>query len=418
MRDLFVATAALLAGCASAGIPPASRDAAPLFRTAAVSVPAAQPPVAIDPAKGAKDGVSIEVRFETSKGVTVIAPRITAFLGGRANIQVADQTSYIADFDVERGQDAAVMDPIIGIANDGIYLEVTARAGTKGTALAWFLRTARLKKPLGVESFDDLHGHRLSLQLPTWERAEAEGVRGMDDGVWGLLARLPGGNGETVSVMARVAPEKLEFTSKDEDARDIALIDPSAERPRDFGDPVAGENTLPARAARAALPESPRGTLELRAVTVASDLPAGSVVEADGAALGTALPLDPGSLQWVTGLVPGARAASLLDETFVKDWDMETGMGGLITKDPIIGSHVSGLTAVVEEDGGLALSWTTTAWNRFTTTPGFDSPISLDVPDGSTWKARVVPGAAARLVVLAPLKDGRVAAVLVRFRPE
>ena len=85
----------------------------------------------------------------------------------------------------------------------------------------------------------------------------------------------------------------------------------------------------------------------------------------------------------------------------------------------MIANHVSGLTAEVGEDGSLGLSWTTTAWDRFSTTLGAAGPpVSLDIPLPTTWKARVVPGEAARLVVLAPLPGGRVAAVLVRFRPE
>lgn len=417
MKALLVATA-VLAGCASGGIAPRFHDAASLFRTATVGKPADPPHAALAPAADAKDAASIEVRFETSKGETVLSPRITAFLGQRANVQVVRQVAYIADFDIEISNVSTIMDPIVKIADDGIFLEMTARPGTKGTVLAWSLRTSRLKQPMDAESIDNLHGNRISIQLPTWERASAEGVRGMEAGVWGLLARLPSGTGEWVTVLARVTPEKLEFTSKEEDARDIALIDPAAEKPRAEPRAEADEDSLPARAAKAALPESRAGSLDLRALTFVSDLPPGSVVEAEAAALGTAFPLEPGSLQWVTGLVPGARAACLLDETYVKDFNVEAGNTSLGTRDPVIANHVSGLTAEVGEDGSLGLFWTTTAWDRFTTTLGAGPPVSLDVPQPTTWKARVVPGAAARLVVLAPLPGGRVAAVLVRFRQE
>ena len=330
----------LAAGCASEGFPSRAHGAPALFRTATVDTPASPffarplrepvPDPALPPAAGAKDGVSIEVRFEDSDGGTILAPRITAFHGQRANVQVLQQVSYVADFEVERKDDACITDPVIAVAQDGVVLEMTARPAARGTALAYAVRLARLHRPIDVESYTDLQGNRLTLQLPCFDRAEAEGIRGMEDGVWGLLARLPDGRGGTLSVLARVVPERIEFSSEDEDARDIALIDPAAGPRRGAPFPAGGEDSLPARAARAPLPASLPGRLDLTAMTFPSDLPPGSVVEA-GAAAGSfegAEPVEPGDLQFVTGLVPGARAACLLEETYVKDYRIEAGTGG------------------------------------------------------------------------------------------
>jgi hypothetical protein len=415
MKTPIAALAVLAAGCASGGSPPRSHDAADLFRTATVEAPV-RPPVEMEPAAGARDGVSIEVRFETSKGETVVAPRLTTFHGQRAKVQVVRQTSYVADFDVERKDDAFIVDPVVKIAPDGVFLEMTARPGTRGSVLAYSIRVARLQRPLAVETYTDLQGNRLSLQLPTWDRTEAEGLRGMEDGVWGLLARLPYGKGEFLTVLARVAPEKLEFTSKDEEARDIGLIDPGhVPAP----EPAIEGNSLPDRAARAALPEAPAGSLDLRAITLVTDLPPGSVAEAGAVALDAASSLDRGEARMVTGLVPGARLACLLDETFMERF-VQDPVDRPVTVDPVPAVRVSGLTGVVGEDGSLGLSWTTTPrWERFSYAPaGDERHLSVEKPWSETWKARVVPGEGPRLVVLAALPGGRAAGVLVRFRQE
>src|SRR5688572_16327784 len=136
MRTLLAAASILAAGCAS-GAPSPSRDAAPLFRTATVGTPGEAPAPSIEPAKGARDGVAIDVRFQTSTGEVVLAPRLTAFMGGRARVQVVSQTSYVADFDMEVSNGSTIVDPRVAIAEDGIVLDLTARPGSRGTALAF-----------------------------------------------------------------------------------------------------------------------------------------------------------------------------------------------------------------------------------------------------------------------------------------
>ncbi len=54
----------------------------------------------------------------------VQAPRITVFNTQRANVGAINQTSYIRDFDVEIAQTSFVADPIVGIIQDGITLDV------------------------------------------------------------------------------------------------------------------------------------------------------------------------------------------------------------------------------------------------------------------------------------------------------
>jgi hypothetical protein len=443
MRSMLVVSGVVLAagcasaGCASGGLPARTHDAAPLFRLATVDTPSTDfealfpkrakpvaatpvPATPLPPAPGARDGVSVELRLEDAQGSAVLAPRIIAFHGKRARVEMFEQAAYVREFDVERKDDACIVDPVIGIAQDGVFVEFTSRPGARGTDLAWSIRVARLRRPMDEESWVDAKGNRLTLQLPTWDRSEAEGLRSMAPGVWGLLARLPDVRGGSVAVLARVTPEKVEFSSADEDARDIGLIDPtSTGRPSPHLE-AEFPDSLPARAERAALEAAPGGRIDLRAVAFPSDLAAGSVVEAAAAeaALSRAEAVEPGDLRWVTGLVPGARAACLLDESFIKDYDLE-GCCDMRIADAVPGSQVSGLSAEVGRDGVLGLSWTTTPRrDRFTTTLGSGPPVAVEVLSPETYRASVVPGAEPRLVVLARLPGKRALGVLVRFRAE
>jgi general secretion pathway protein D len=55
---------------------------------------------------------------------TLTAPKITVFNTQRANLTVVNQLSYIQDFDVEVAQTSFIADPIVGIIQDGLTLDV------------------------------------------------------------------------------------------------------------------------------------------------------------------------------------------------------------------------------------------------------------------------------------------------------
>ena len=314
---------------------------------------------------------------------------------------------------------AFVADPVIGVLQEGAVVELTAlRAGDGGpTTLAWELRTARLQRPIEAFPARDLHGNTMTIQLPTLHRADAAGVRPVEDGVWSLLARLPDAEGKPFSVLARVKP--IRRAEEAVESGWFELNEPvrwsSSDPPPDEGD------SLPARAARGEIEDAAAGLLEVRGVVLSTELAAGSVVEAAAAAvaLDRAVPLDPADLGVSTGLVRGARATCLLQETYVRDYDIESVgiMGQDSTADPEVGEQVSGLVAEVDEGGALRLSWTSTPeWNRFQFSPAPNlGMLAVDVPTSAVREARVVPGEGTRLVVLARLEDGRSAGVLVRF---
>ena len=429
-RRLAVATLALAAsGCASPWPPPRSREVAPLYRLAPEGTVRFGKPAlpqrsasASAPAAASKEGplvgLSVEIRVDGEDGRSVVAPTLITVPGRPSSVEVFEQLAYIRDFDIERKDDAFIADPVIGILQDGAVVEVTAlRDGAGGaTTLAWEVRTARVRRPLDVVPARDLSGAEMTIQLPTLHRADAAGVRRIEDGVWSLLARLPDSDGRSFLVHARVQPMRLTDGREDDGSAEAA----------DGGRATAAfeGDSLPMRAARGEIGDAVPGLLEVRGVVLRTDLAAGSVVEAEAAAraLDGAVPLEPADLGVATGLVRGARACCLLQESYLKDYDIEVGMGGA-TADPEVGEQVSGLVAEVEEGGALRLTGSSTPdWQRFQFTPAEGAAtgrrLALEIPTPTVREARVVPAEGTRLVVLSRLEDGRSAGVLVRFRAD
>jgi type II secretory pathway component GspD/PulD (secretin) len=61
---------------------------------------------------------------KTQEGRVLQAPVVTVFNTQRANITLIDQVSFIQDFDVEVAQTAFIADPIVGVIQDGVVLDV------------------------------------------------------------------------------------------------------------------------------------------------------------------------------------------------------------------------------------------------------------------------------------------------------
>jgi type II secretory pathway component GspD/PulD (secretin) len=86
-------------------------------------------------------------------GKELIAPKIMAYNGQRANVFVAQQITYIRDYDVEVAEQAAIADPIPGVVQDGIVLDVrpTISADRKYITMELRPTVARLKYPITAD---------------------------------------------------------------------------------------------------------------------------------------------------------------------------------------------------------------------------------------------------------------------------
>ncbi len=61
---------------------------------------------------------------KTERATLMTAPRLTVYNTQRSNITLVNQISYIKDYDVEVAQTASIADPVVGIIQDGLVLDV------------------------------------------------------------------------------------------------------------------------------------------------------------------------------------------------------------------------------------------------------------------------------------------------------
>jgi tetratricopeptide (TPR) repeat protein len=66
----------------------------------------------------------IRATEKNAKIRTLTAPQVTVYNTQRANLTVVNQLSYIQDYDVEVAQTSFIADPIVGIVQDGLTLDV------------------------------------------------------------------------------------------------------------------------------------------------------------------------------------------------------------------------------------------------------------------------------------------------------
>ncbi len=111
---------------------------------------------------------------KSHKGTVVSAPRVTAFNTQRAHVLVADQQAYIKDFDVEIATNSVAYDPIVGVVQSGLVLDVRPIISNDRRYITLELRpsVATLQQPIRttvVAQTLDIFGilHTVVIQLPT-----------------------------------------------------------------------------------------------------------------------------------------------------------------------------------------------------------------------------------------------------------
>ena len=122
---------------------------------------------------------------KTQKGRTLTAPTITVYNTQRANVTVVNQLSYIQDFDVEVAQTSSIADPIIGVIQDGLTLDVrpTVSNDRKYITLELQPTVAKLVEP--IPTFSTTLGSSFSpviIQLPELKLQQAKTTVRIPDG--------------------------------------------------------------------------------------------------------------------------------------------------------------------------------------------------------------------------------------------
>ena len=98
-------------------------------------------------------------------------PKLMVFNTSRATLTVANQVSYVGDFDVEIAQAAAIADPVVRVAKDGVFLDVrpVVSADRRFTFIDVRPTVATLRRPIPSFSTSLGTGAPVTLQLPELE---------------------------------------------------------------------------------------------------------------------------------------------------------------------------------------------------------------------------------------------------------
>ena len=410
----FLAILLLVAACASAPKPPPDD---PFFR-----LPLSPDPTPAGANSGAAGGstesgvpkaYTIAFRFFSGDDATPLsAPVLTTLAGQRASITLMNQMSFVQDFDVEVVDEKWLADPIVGIIQDGLVVDVVARPveGSDRIAFTWGLMSSELAKPIRVKHVPlSAVTAPVSIQLPSIPIVSAVGRTLLVPGEDTLLAEAPTADGKGMLVTVRVEPARLG-----------EIPNPSA---AEFFAPTlvlgASEpSTIFTEAANLPAPTS-SGLLELMVVRLKAPLPR-DALHLDPMTAELALErMKPETLRTIrlrTGADPLAKASLLLQKSYLKDYETPaSGHGTLL--DPIIDNLVVGLTAEVRvQNGEPTLVWefsTLLNLEDYTTRVG-DAVATVELPEILIRSGALPLRSAVNLADIGPLADGTRLALLVR----
>jgi type II secretory pathway component GspD/PulD (secretin) len=123
---------------------------------------------------------------KTRRATLLTAPRLTAFNTQRAHVTVQNQIAYIRDFEVEVAQTAAIADPIVGVVQDGVILDVTPTVSNDRKWITLELRptVATLVRPIPTiqTNLGQAASTQVNIQLPELRLQGAETTVRVPDG--------------------------------------------------------------------------------------------------------------------------------------------------------------------------------------------------------------------------------------------
>jgi type II secretory pathway component GspD/PulD (secretin)/tetratricopeptide (TPR) repeat protein len=108
---------------------------------------------------------------KSKRSEMVIEPSLMVHNTARANLVVANQVSYIYDYDVEIASSAVIADPIVAVANDGVFLDVRPVV-TADRRFVWIdvrPTVANLQRPIATLQTSLGTGSPVNLMLPELE---------------------------------------------------------------------------------------------------------------------------------------------------------------------------------------------------------------------------------------------------------
>ncbi len=348
----------------------------------------------------------VETRFRvvrSGRPRVLTAPKIGVQPGQLSQVTVLNQLSFVQDYDAEVSEGSWVVDPIIGILQDGVTLDllVVPVEGDASSAWVGFDATAAdLRTPIRKKTVRFTRGGAPGkVQLPKLDLGRSSGVRKVEIGSTLTLARLPAPDGSgRIELTASVTAVG--------DVTQVALPGVTAERAPAAPEPLSvdaerawGLDTtdvdLRAMVAEAANATSGNAAVVLDFVMVDAALPSTLMTEQAARELIRRRARHFGRLELTSAAVSGARIASLLQTSYVQDYDVivpdgherdaPLPKGWPTVADPVIGTILSGRDARLErgEDGTtLHVRW---AWPYtmpdFETDLGAGPTVTIELPE-------------------------------------
>jgi hypothetical protein len=401
-----------LVGCAGTPETPEDRDGVdPLFRVATVdeAARAQRTPDVPTSARGAQ-AFGIETQLVGADGNVLNAPRLTVYARQRANVCVIDQTAYIETFEVEVSGPDFIADPVVGVLQNGVVLELCVEARGDDAVLSYRVQVSDLERPIPQRTLAISQGPPVTIQLPKTTSSEVAGVRDVVPGVWTRLATLGRDHG-AVDLHVRVAPAEIVVPDFEDRASETFLGEDAVVD--DFVAPGGAELDLQEWLAAGG------GDLrvDVDAVVLPGAAPVAEVLEAAAAeryGLTDARSLRGMSL--TSRPVVGATMRVSLDEAYVADYDHEWDAPVV---EPQVRTLRSGIAATFVGERELEVSWTTApTWEVFTTqlvSDGF--PVTLDLPEVRSHTLRIPVEPGSRVVTLGRTREGGTLAMRVTVGP-
>ncbi|MDA1194019.1 MAG: hypothetical protein O2894_02440 [Planctomycetota bacterium] len=125
------------------------------------------------------------------KGARVVtAPRITMHNRQTGNVSVQNQVSYVQDYDIERSGDLVAVDPIIGVLQEGVVLDLRPTVSADGTSVAVSFQGtfAALVRPIATKTLKLGEGIApVTIQLPELNVARVSATAHVPVGGWVLI---------------------------------------------------------------------------------------------------------------------------------------------------------------------------------------------------------------------------------------
>ncbi len=344
----------------------------------------------------------VEARIRTvgrGDGMKLTSPQIAVRPYERSNVSVINQLSFVQDYDTEFSKGAYIADPIIGILQDGVALDllVAPVRGTEGSAwVAFQASAADLRKPMRRRRVHFASkGRPGCVQLPDVELGRSSGVRQARLGAFSRLALLPmpDGHGEfQIDVRLRAVGDVASVPRKTAD--DEAPPTPKLRQNDDssMGRDLHGPDVdLRAMLASAEAAPAGRQTLRLQFIVLLGEPKnplQGDHVQVPAAAAKEFLrgvrTRDVQTFELTSLAVEGAGVSSLEQHAYVQDYDLAAPLeklrrakqplpAGPLAYHPVIGSIAEGRSAhVTRDETGLRLAIT---WADMPTMPTFRTTL-------------------------------------------